>query len=83
VSNPQPGGPGPCIHVPHWHGGPVISPGTGFPFLYLLQLAGLQGRYSNLPLHRAHLPFHLMVPDPVSKSVFFGFPDTGQSPKSQ
>jgi hypothetical protein len=35
---PQPGGPGPCIHIPHEQGGPVIPP--GFPFCRLLRLAG-------------------------------------------
>jgi hypothetical protein len=29
---PQPGGSGPCIYVPQERGGPVIPPGTGFPF---------------------------------------------------
>jgi hypothetical protein len=48
-SNPQPGGPGLCIYVPQWQGGPVIPPGTGFLFRRLLLLAGLQWRYSNPP----------------------------------
>jgi hypothetical protein len=48
---PQPGGPGPCIYIPQEQGGPVIPPGTGFPFRRLLQLAGLRRRYSNPPLH--------------------------------
>jgi hypothetical protein len=29
---PQPGGPGPCIYITKKQGGPIISPGTGFPF---------------------------------------------------
>jgi hypothetical protein len=29
---PQPGGPGPRIYIPQEQGGPVIPPGTGFPF---------------------------------------------------
>jgi hypothetical protein len=49
VSNPQPGGPGPCIYVPQWQCVPVILPGTGFTFPCLLGLAGLRWRYSNLP----------------------------------
>jgi hypothetical protein len=49
VSNLQPGGPGPCSYVPQWQGGPVITPGTGFPFRCLLRLAGLRWRYSNPP----------------------------------
>jgi hypothetical protein len=30
---PQPGGPGPRIYIPQEQGGPVIPPGTGFPFV--------------------------------------------------
>jgi hypothetical protein len=40
---PQPGGPGLRIYIPQEQGGPVISPGTGFPFRRLLRLAGLGG----------------------------------------
>jgi hypothetical protein len=40
----QPGGPGPRIYIPQ--GGPVIPPGTGFPFRRLLRLAGLRWRHS-------------------------------------
>jgi hypothetical protein len=29
---PQPGGPGPLSYIPQEQGGPVIPPGTGFPF---------------------------------------------------
>jgi hypothetical protein len=43
----QPGGPGSCIYIPQEHGGPVISPGTEFPFCRLLRLAGLWWSYSN------------------------------------
>jgi hypothetical protein len=53
----------PFIQPPAWRtwslylyppgtGGPVIPPGTGFPFCYLLELAGLQWRYSDPPTHR-------------------------------
>jgi hypothetical protein len=48
---PQPGGPGPRISVPQEQGGPVIPPGTGFPFRCLLRLTGLGWRHSNPPLH--------------------------------
>jgi hypothetical protein len=48
---PQPGGPGPRIFIPQEQGGPVIPPGTGFPFRHLLRLAGLRRRYSNPPPH--------------------------------
>jgi hypothetical protein len=36
----QPGGPGSRIYIPQEQGGPVIPPGTGFPFCRLLRLAG-------------------------------------------
>jgi hypothetical protein len=45
----QPGGPGPCIYIPQEQGGPVVPPGTGFPFHRLLQLARLRWRYSKSP----------------------------------
>jgi hypothetical protein len=48
---PQPRWPGPRIYIPQEQGGPVIPRGTGFPFLHLLQLAGLRWRYSNPPSH--------------------------------
>jgi hypothetical protein len=41
------------IFVSQEQGGPVIPPGTGFPFCRLLQLAGLWWRYSNPPLHES------------------------------
>jgi hypothetical protein len=44
---PQPGGPDPRIYIPQEQGGPVIPPGTCFPFRRLLRLAGLRCRYSN------------------------------------
>jgi hypothetical protein len=44
---PQPGGPSSRIYIPHEQGGPVIPPGTRFPFRRLLRLAGLRWRYSN------------------------------------
>jgi hypothetical protein len=46
---PKPGGPNPCIYIPQGQGGPVISPGTGFPFRRLLRLAEQRWRYSNPP----------------------------------
>jgi hypothetical protein len=47
----QPGGTGSRIYIPQEQGGPVIPPGTGFPFCRLLRLGGLRWRYSNLPPH--------------------------------
>jgi hypothetical protein len=48
---PKPGGLGPRIYIPQEQGGPVIPPGTGFPFRRLLWLAGLRWRYSAPPPH--------------------------------
>jgi hypothetical protein len=47
----QPGGTGPRIYISRENGGPVIVPGTGFHFLRLLRIAGLQWRYWNLSPH--------------------------------
>jgi hypothetical protein len=47
----QPGGPDPRIYILQEQCGPVIPPGTGFPFCRPLRLAGLQWRYSNPPPH--------------------------------
>jgi hypothetical protein len=57
VRLPQPGEPGPCIHIPQVHGDPVIPPGTGFLFCRLLRLAGLRWRYSNPPPHGSIVVF--------------------------
>jgi hypothetical protein len=40
LSLPQPGEPGPRIYIPQEQGGPVMPPGTEFPFCRLLRLAG-------------------------------------------
>jgi hypothetical protein len=42
----QPREPGPRIYIPQEQGGPVIPPGTGFPFCRLLRLAGTTVEYS-------------------------------------
>jgi hypothetical protein len=47
----QPGGPCPSICIPQEQCGPIITPGTGFPFCSLLQPTGLQWRYLIPPLH--------------------------------
>jgi hypothetical protein len=44
--------PGPCIYIPQEQFGPIMPPGTGFPFRRLLRLVGLQWRYSNSPRRR-------------------------------
>jgi hypothetical protein len=48
---PQPGGPGPRIYIHQEQGGPVITPGTGFPFRRLLRLGGVRWMYSTQTLH--------------------------------
>jgi hypothetical protein len=58
---PQPGGPGPRIYIPQEQGGPVIPPGTGFPFRRLVQLAGLWWRYSTPPPHGFHLVWRIYL----------------------
>jgi hypothetical protein len=55
VSNswlPQPGGPCFRIYIPEEQNGPVIPPGTYFPFHCLLWLAGLGWKHANLPPQR-------------------------------
>jgi hypothetical protein len=46
---PQPGGPGPRIHMSQELGGPVVPPATGFPFRRFLRLAALRWRYFTPP----------------------------------
>jgi hypothetical protein len=52
---PKPGGQGPLIYIPQEQGGPVIPPGSGFPFCRLLRLAGLRWRYSIPPPHGVYM----------------------------
>jgi hypothetical protein len=40
------------IYIPQEQGGPVIPPGTGFPFRRLLRFVGQCWRYSKPPLRR-------------------------------
>jgi hypothetical protein len=42
-------GPGPRIYILQEHSGPVLPPGTGFPFRRLLGLAGIRWKCSNPP----------------------------------
>jgi hypothetical protein len=39
----QPGGPDPCIYIPQEQGGPVITRGTGFPFVASYDSQGCGG----------------------------------------
>jgi hypothetical protein len=59
----QPGGPGPLIYIPQEQGGPVILPGTGFPFRRLLRLAGLRWRIlvSSRTAQKTPLPTALLL----------------------
>jgi hypothetical protein len=45
---------GPRAYIPQEQGGPVIPPGTGFPFRRLLRLHSLRWRYWNPPPHGIH-----------------------------
>jgi hypothetical protein len=49
-SSIQHGGPGLLCMSPQWQGGPVMPPGTGFPFR-LVPLAEVRPKYSNPPPH--------------------------------
>jgi hypothetical protein len=40
---PQPGGPGSRIYIPQEQCGPVMPPGTGFPFVYFYGSQGSGG----------------------------------------
>jgi hypothetical protein len=59
---PQPGGPGPRIHIPQEQGDPVIPPGTGFSFCRLIRLA-LRWRYSHPPPHGSQCALHFVPSD--------------------
>jgi hypothetical protein len=52
---PQPGGPDICIYIPQEQGGPLIPPGTGFPFHRFLRLARLRWRSSTRLLSESEL----------------------------
>jgi hypothetical protein len=61
---PQPRGPGPRIFSPQEEGGPIIPPGTGFPFRRLLRHAGLRWRYSTPPPHGGETHTHTRAAGP-------------------
>jgi hypothetical protein len=58
---PQPGRPGSRIYIPQEQGGPVISPGIGFPLHRLLRLAGLRWRYSNSSNLEDQVPIYISL----------------------
>jgi hypothetical protein len=71
---PQHGGPGPRIYIPQEQGGPIIAPGTGFPFCRLSRLAGLRWRYS-IPPHNGNtrvIKVKVTLRPTVSRPVRFG-----------
>jgi hypothetical protein len=74
----QPGGPGPPFYIPQEQGGPVIPPGTRFPFCCLLWLAGIQWRYQTR--FHAGTP-HLLKSQSQSQSQSY-FMTGGLSPVS-
>jgi hypothetical protein len=60
----QPGGPGPHIYIPQEQGGPVIPPGTGFPFCRFLRF------WLPLPLsHSAWHPRYSFRADPTENTA--------------
>jgi hypothetical protein len=58
----QPGGPGPRVYINQAQGGPLILPGTGFPFRRLLWLAEIRWRYSIQPSHRIAFLITITIP---------------------
>jgi hypothetical protein len=75
----QPGGPGSRIYIPQEQGGPVIPPGTGFPFCRLLRLTGLRWRYSNMPPWN-WVEFFLTADDQSTSSSWYRAPLWGPWP---
>jgi hypothetical protein len=67
----QPGGPGPRIYIPQEQGGPVIPPGTGFPFHCLLNCKATMEVFK--PAYTRGEPksklFYVLT---VSRPVWFG-----------
>jgi hypothetical protein len=64
------------VFFPQEQGGPVIPPGTGFPFRRLLGLAGLRWRYSIPPPHglSCNQPFFLREREFVLRRNLFALP---------
>jgi hypothetical protein len=55
----QPGRPGPRIYMPQEQGGPLITPGTGFPFRRLLRLTSPNTCMSSeAPEHKVAMAFN-------------------------
>jgi hypothetical protein len=61
--SPQPEESSPRIYIPHEQDGPIIPPGTGFPFRRLLRLAGLRWRHSTPPPH-------VLIPTQIHRIIF-------------
>jgi hypothetical protein len=81
----QSGGTGPRIYIPQEQGGPVITPGTGFPIRLLLLLSS--GTRINLSItfrhepHRKHI-FHYYYGPTMSRPLH-GNPFTEQLPNDR
>jgi hypothetical protein len=69
---PQPGELGPCIYVPQWQGGPVITPGTGFPIRPLQRLAGYGGSILTC-FDTGTLKYQKTIKSILSKSVIYRY----------
>jgi hypothetical protein len=79
---PEPGRPGLRLYIPQEEGGPVIPPGTVFPFRRLLRLVELRWRYSNPFPHGAailKLKLALSGSSPAELTTIF-YCLTGDSP---
>jgi hypothetical protein len=70
--NPQPGGPGPCIYIPHWQGGQVIPQAPGFLFIAFYDTQGYGGgiltrlhtgatSLTSIPILSSHLHLWLSI----------------------
>jgi hypothetical protein len=71
VRLPQPRGTGLRIYIPQKQGGPVIPPGTGFPFCLFLRPAGTTVEVLDQPAHGV-TPVKVVLRLTVSRPVCLG-----------